>query len=149
VAGLQRDIGLARAQHAAVPAPETPPRAAPEASQPVQAEPPAEPAAPRASPPAGGPREVVEASLTRTRPLQIDYPMYALSKKIEGQVEVAYLVTPKGVVSDLKVLTATPPGLFDDAATTAISRLRYKPVIDAGKPVAVSTKMLVTFRLAK
>jgi protein TonB len=98
---------------------------------------------------AAGPQEVAEASLNRTRTLDIEYPSAALSKKIEGQVEVGYVVTPKGVVSDLKVLSATPPGVFEKAATGAVSRLRYKPVLDAGKPIAVSTKMLVIFRLAK
>ena len=99
--------------------------------------------------PVAGPQEVAEASLTRTRTLDIEYPSSALSKKIEGRVEVGYVVTPKGVVSDLKVLEATPPGVFDKAAANAVSRLRYKPVLDAGKPVAVSTKILVIFRLAK
>ncbi len=146
-----------RAAAAAAPAaaPEPPARAAPDASQAVQAAPLPEPAAPPGTPsaagaaPAGGPKEVAEASLTRTRPLEIDYPTNALSKEIEGRVEVAYLVTPKGVVSGLKVLAATPAGVFDKAATTAVSRLRYKPVMDAGKPTTVSTRMLVTFRLAK
>ena len=96
-----------------------------------------------------GPREVAEASLTRTRTLDIDYPRNALSKNTEGQVEVAYVVTPKGMISDLTVLSATPPGVFERAATDAVSRLRYKPVLDGGKPIAVSTKMLVIFRLAK
>ena len=96
-----------------------------------------------------GPREVAEASLTRTRPLQIEYPSYALSKKIEGDVEVGYTVTPKGLVSDLKVISADSPGVFDIAATSAVSRLRYKPVVEAGKPIAVSTKILVKFRVAK
>jgi periplasmic protein TonB len=100
-------------------------------------------------PAAAGPKEVAEASLSRTRTLEIEYPSSALSDKIEGRVEVGYVVTPKGVVSDLKVLEATPPGVFDKAAASAVSRLRYKPVLDAGKPIAVSTKMLVIFRLAK
>jgi protein TonB len=97
----------------------------------------------------GGPREVAEASLTRTRPLEIEYPSYALSKKVEGEVEVGYTVTPKGVVSDLKVISTDSPGVFDKAATSAVSRLRYKPVLEDGKPIAVSTKILVKFRVAK
>jgi TonB family protein len=96
-----------------------------------------------------GPREVAEASLTRTRPLEIEYPSHALSKQTEGEVEVGYSVTPKGVVFDVQVISATPAGVFDKAATIAVSRLRYKPVIDAGKPIAVSTKILVKFRVAK
>ncbi len=96
-----------------------------------------------------GLREVAEASLARTRTLDIEYPTYALAKQIEGEVEVKYTVTPKGAVADLQVIGATPPGVFEKAATVAVSRLRYKPVIDAGKPIAVSTKILVKFRVAK
>ena len=70
--------------------------------------------------------------------------------KIEGEVEVGYTVTPKGAgVRHQGYRHATPPGVFDKAATSAVSRLRYKPVVEAGKPIAVSTKILVIFRLAK
>jgi protein TonB len=96
-----------------------------------------------------GPQEVAEASLTRIRKLEIEYPTNALLSKTEGGVEVSYVVTPKGTVSDLRVLSSGPAGVFDKAATTAVTRLRYKPVLDGGKPIAVSTKILVIFRLAK
>lgn len=99
--------------------------------------------------PSTGPREVSEASLTRTRSLEIDYPQSALARGTEGRVEVGYIVTAKGSVADLKVLTSTPAGVFDRAAANAVARLRYKPVLDNGKAIPVSTKMLVIFRLAK
>ena len=95
----------------------------------------------------GAPREVAENSLTRLRTLDVEYPSGALQKKIQGTVELGYMVTPKGAVSDIKVLDANPTGVFETAATKAISRLRYKPSVDDhGKPIAVSTKMLVIFR---
>lgn len=95
----------------------------------------------------GAPQEVPEASLTRVRRLDVEYPSAALQKKIQGTVELAYLVTPKGVVANVKVLDSNPSGVFESAATKAISRLRYKPVTDSGgKPIAVSTRMLVIFR---
>jgi TonB family protein len=91
--------------------------------------------------------EVAENSLTRLRALDVEYPSGALQKKIQGTVELGYLVTAKGAVSDIRVLDANPTGVFETAATKAISRLRYKPSVDArGKPIAVSTKMLVIFR---
>jgi protein TonB len=91
--------------------------------------------------------EVAENSLTRLRPLDVEYPSGALQKKIQGTVELAYVVTAKGAVSGIKVLDANPTGIFETAAVKAISRLRYKPSIDGrGKPIAVSTKMLVIFR---
>jgi TonB family protein len=95
----------------------------------------------------GAPKEVPEASLTRMRRLEIEYPAAALQRKIEGTVEIGFLVTPKGTVANIKVLDANPSGIFEPAATKAISRLRYKPVTDGGgKPIAVSTRMLVIFR---
>jgi TonB family protein len=97
---------------------------------------------------ASGPKEVAEASLTRTRKLEIDYPRNALENRIEGAVEIGYTVTAKGVVSDIKVLDSNPSGIFEKAATDAVSRVHYKPVLEEGKAVAVTTKMLVKFRLA-
>jgi TonB family protein len=91
--------------------------------------------------------EVAENSLTRLRALDVEYPSGALQKKTQGTVELGYVVTAKGAVSDVRVLDANPTGVFETAATKAISRLRYKPSVDArGKPIAVSTKMLVIFR---
>ncbi len=93
------------------------------------------------------PREVAEASLTRTKKLDVDYPVNALQRKIEGTVELSYTVTAKGAVADIKVLDANPPGVFEKAASIAVSRLRYKPVLEDGKPVAVATRILVKFRV--
>jgi len=94
------------------------------------------------------PQEVSETSLTRTRKLSIDYPDSAFTKKIEGTVEIAYTVTPKGAVTDIRIVQSNPPGIFDKAAIKAVSRLRYEPVVEGGKAVAVSTKILLNFRLA-
>jgi TonB family protein len=95
----------------------------------------------------GVPRDVPEATLTRTRKLDIEYPDGALQKKIEGTVEIGYIVTPKGTVAEIKILNSNPPGIFDRAAINAVSRLRYKPVLEGGQATAVATKMLVIFRL--
>jgi protein TonB len=94
--------------------------------------------------------EVAENSLTRLRALDVEYPSGALQKKTQGTVELGFVVTAKGAVSDIRVLDANPTGIFETAATKAISRLRYKPSVDdRGKPIAVSTKMLVIFRPSK
>jgi TonB family protein len=96
----------------------------------------------------GAPMEVAEGTLTRIKKLNITYPSSALAKKIEGAVEIAYTVTPKGTVADIKIVDSEPPGIFESAATNAVSRLRYKPVLQSGKAVAVATKILLTFRVA-
>jgi TonB family protein len=96
---------------------------------------------------ASAPREVAEASLTRARKLDVDYPRNALEHHVEGAVELGYTVTAKGAVADIKVLDSNPPGVFEKAASDAVARLRYKPVLEDGKAVAVATKMLVKFRV--
>ena len=58
----------------------------------------------------------------------------ALRKSIEGWVDLAYTVTADGKVTKVKVLNSSPAGVFDTAASNALSRLRYKPTLQAGKP---------------
>ena len=99
---------------------------------------------------AGAPMpEVLEASLTRIKPITLDYPEGALRKGTEGWVEMAYVVGIDGKVSSVKVLASDPAGVFESAATRAISRVRYQPAIQSGKAAAVSTKIRITFRMSK
>jgi TonB family protein len=93
--------------------------------------------------------EVLEASLTRVRGIQLDYPDQALRKNIEGWVDLSYMVTADGKVAKVKVLDSSPAGVFDAAASRALSRLRYKPLLVNGKPSAVNTKLRIAFRMAK
>jgi protein TonB len=78
----------------------------------------------------------------------VDYPERALSRQIEGEVQIAYTVTPKGTVTNIAVLNSSPPGIFEAAATSAVSRLRYKPVLQNGKAISVATKLRVKFHLS-
>ena len=98
---------------------------------------------------AAGPPEVTEAALTRASAIELDYPEEALRKSIEGWVELSYVVTAEGKVTAVKVLDSDPPGVFEKAATRALSRVRYKPTQQGGKPIAVSTKLRIAFRLSK
>jgi TonB family protein len=93
--------------------------------------------------------EVLEASLTRIKGIQLDYPADALRKNIEGWVDLSFMVTADGKVTKVKVLDSNPIGVFDAAASRALSRLRYKPMLLGGKATAVSTKLRIAFRLAK
>ena len=96
-----------------------------------------------------GPPQVLEGSLTRARAIELDYPADALRRGVEGWVDVAYVVTAEGKVATIKVLDSSPKGMFDTAATRAVTRMRYQPAMQAGKPGAVSTKLRISFRLTK
>jgi protein TonB len=76
-------------------------------------------------------RDVVP--LVRINP---DYPQRALSRGIEGWVQVQFTITETGSVADAKVVAADPPNIFDDAAIKAILRWRYNPMVQDGTPVA-------------
>jgi TonB family protein len=98
---------------------------------------------------AAGPQEVSEGDLTKLKPIELDYPTMALAKNIEGWVNLSYMVTAEGKVTGVKVLDSSPTGVFDAAAVRAMARVRYKPLLQGGKPVAVTTKLRIAFRLAK
>ena len=93
--------------------------------------------------------EVEEASLTRVKSIELDYPDQALRRNTEGWVELSYVVTADGKVTNPKVLNSSPAGVFETAATKAISRVRYKPMMQGTNAIAVSTKLRIAFRLAK
>ena len=44
------------------------------------------------------------------------YPPMALNRKIEGSVELAFTIKADGSVTDVRVLSANPPGIFEEAA---------------------------------
>ncbi len=95
------------------------------------------------------PPQVAEGSLTRVRGIEIDYPGDALRKDIEGWVELSFTVTAEGKVTKVAVLDSSPAGVFEIAAAKALSRARYKPMLQDGKPIVVGSKLRIAFRLAK
>jgi len=96
-----------------------------------------------------GPPYMGESTLTQTRSIELDYPDEAMRKHIEGWAELSFQVTPGGKVTKVVVMDSSPPKIFDNAAVRAISHMRYKPVLQNGKPILVSSKVRVAFRLAK
>jgi protein TonB len=76
-------------------------------------------------------RDVVP--LVRINP---DYPQRALTRGIEGWVQVQFTITETGSVADAVVIAADPPNIFDDAAIKAILRWRYNPMLQEGVPVS-------------
>jgi protein TonB len=91
---------------------------------------------------------VAEASLTRVKSIELDYPGDALRKNIEGWVELSFVVTTEGKVTKIAVLNSSPAGIFDAAAAKALSRARYKPMLQDGKPLMVASKLRIAFRLS-
>lgn len=55
------------------------------------------------------------------------YPDRALSRGVEGFVEIRFAVTAIGTTTNVEVLRADPQGVFDRAAVRAVKRWKYLP----------------------
>ena len=75
------------------------------------------------------------------------YPARALSRGIEGYVDMGFTVTVTGSVENPMVLFSTS-SLFERAATRAVLKFKYKPRVVDGIPVEVpGVKTRITFKI--
>jgi protein TonB len=92
---------------------------------------------------AGSDRDVIP--LVRINP---DYPPRALSRGLEGWVQVQFTITATGTVKDPIVVNAEPKNVFDDAALKAIARWRYNPKVESGVAVErIGVQTIIRFQL--
>jgi protein TonB len=56
-----------------------------------------------------------------------EYPRGAERRGIEGSVRISYSVSPAGEVINAEVVEATPAGVFDRAALSAVESWRFAP----------------------
>lgn len=75
------------------------------------------------------------------------YPARALSRGLEGYVDMSFTVTTTGTVRDPVVMFSTS-SLFERAATRAVLKFKYKPRVVDGVPVDVpNVKTRITFKI--
>jgi periplasmic protein TonB len=75
------------------------------------------------------------------------YPARALSRGLEGYVDMAFTVTTTGTVKDPAVIYSTS-SLFERAAMRAVLKFKYKPRVVDGVPVEVpNVKTRITFKI--
>lgn len=111
---------------------------APAVAQPAPAEPAAEP------PPAGPSTSEEVTPLVDIPP---NYPQRALAAGIEGEVTLAFTITPDGRVENLRVTEAKPRGVFEREARRAAAHWRFAPRRENGQPVAREATKTLYFRL--
>lgn len=75
------------------------------------------------------------------------YPAEASAARVEGQVTVQAVVNPEGKVVSARALSGPP--VLRDAATEAVHRWRYSPLLDNGKPISVTTVAILDFKVAE
>ncbi len=75
------------------------------------------------------------------------YPARALSRGLEGYVDLSFTVTSTGTVRDPIILFSSS-SLFERAASRAVLKFKYKPRVVDGVPVDVpGVKTRITFKI--
>ena len=54
------------------------------------------------------------------------YPLPALRARIEGEAQVAFTIQPDGSVRNARLLSSTPPGMFEASALAVAQRWRFE-----------------------
>jgi protein TonB len=80
-------------------------------------------------------------------PIRPKYPEIAQEAGIEGTVVVQVFVDDKGRVKDTVILKGIPNTGLDEAATTAIRAVRFRPAKQRERAVGVWISIPVNFRL--
>jgi len=80
--------------------------------------------------------------MTRTDP---EYPEAAARRFLSGRVVVRLYIEEDGKVEKVDVVTADPPGYFEDAAVRAFLASKFSPGMKNGRPVKVQMTLEVNF----
>ena len=75
------------------------------------------------------------------------YPRRALMAGTEGHVTMEFTIERDGSVSDVTVIEAEPPGVFNAEAVRALMRWRFRPHVVDGEPRARRARQTIHFSL--
>ncbi|MGM0577446.1 MAG: energy transducer TonB [Myxococcota bacterium] len=75
------------------------------------------------------------------------YPARARAKGVTGYVKLQLLVDERGRVDRVRVLEATPKGVFEQAAVQAVRQWRFQPGVYGGEPRAGRVTQVLRFEL--
>ncbi|TXH75779.1 MAG: energy transducer TonB [Thiobacillus sp.] len=69
------------------------------------------------------------------RVIRPDYPVEADRQRMSGTLRLQLKLEVDGRISDIEVVSATPPGVFEDSAIKAFRDARFAPAQKNGRPV--------------
>jgi TonB family protein len=75
------------------------------------------------------------------------YPRSAFEQNISGKVMLRVEVDATGRAREVRVLSSTPAGVFDEASIAAARQWTFEPALKDGKAVATALKIPMTFEL--
>ena len=90
---------------------------------------------------------VPAAQLELTHYVAPQFPLAARTRAVSGWVDVQFIVRTDGSVADIAVVGAEPAGLFEESATEAVHKWRYRPILRDGQPTNQRARVRVRFAL--
>jgi len=78
-----------------------------------------------------------------------EFPSAARERALSGWVDVQFKVLTDGSVSDISVIGANPAGAFEQSATDAVRKWKYRPILRDGQPINQRARVRVRFALVK
>ena len=124
-------------------------------SPPAAAQSAAASAPPAAMPPAAAITSSVDLTYYSAREVDVqpralheivpDYPADANRQQQSGKLRLELKLEADGRVSDIEVVSANPPGVFDDSALDAFRHARFAPAQKAGRPVRARVLIEVVY----
>ena len=74
-----------------------------------------------------------------------DYPADADRQRLSGKVRLQLKLEADGRIGDIEVVSASPPGLFEDSAKQAFHDARFSPAQKNGRPVRALVQIEVVY----
>lgn len=71
-----------------------------------------------------------------------NYPARAVTKGIEGYVDIRFSVTASGTTTDIHIVRSEPAGTFDRSAIKAVKRWKYLPDAERTNPLPELTERI-------
>ncbi len=75
------------------------------------------------------------------------YPLQAKRASVEGWVDIEFMVNEQGRVTDIRIIDAQPPGVFEQSVRKAVSGWRFQPGTVMGEPVKTRVATTIRFEL--
>lgn len=91
---------------------------------------------------------VAANDLTLVKQVKPAYPKKAESSRTQGWVELDFTVAASGAVKDIAVHATDAPGVFEQAAISALSQWHYKPILRDSIATAQRARIRIRFVLA-
>jgi len=132
----------------AEPPPVTPPPEPPKLKPRPTPPPPPKPR-PAPSKPKPAPRRGLNRNPAVIEPpnLSAYYPRRARMRGVTGRTTIRIAVSAEGKPTDVQVLTSTPAGIFEHAATRVGRALQFRPALRDGRQVPASVRLPIVWRL--